>query len=145
MKRTILMASLAVLCGAVNCFAQGVSFKGQFVYDGNPPTMKELGATAKDKADCGDPNLKVLDETFCVNSSNKGFGNIIVYLTPVGAKKPPVDPAIAKAKPAQIEFDNKLLRFEPHVLVVQTGQKVIVGNSDKISHNTKIDFSGLTS
>jgi plastocyanin len=144
MKRTILMASLAVLCGAATCFAQGVSFKGQFVYDGNPPAAKELPATAKEKADCGDPNLKVMDQTFVINPSNKGFGNIIVYLTPVGSKKPPVDPAIAKAKPAQIEFDNKLLQFVPHVLVVQTGQQVVVGNSDKISHNTKIDFSGLT-
>lgn len=144
MKKTFSMAGFALLFSAATCFAQGVSFKGQFVYDGTPPAMKELGATAKDKADCGDPNLKVMDETFVINPTNKGFGNIIVYLSPVGTKKPPVDPANAKLKEAEILFDNKLLRFEPHVLVVQTGQKVAIGNSDKISHNTKIDFSGLT-
>lgn len=143
MKRTFLMVCLAVLSSAGFCFADGSSFKGQFIYDGAPPTMKELPATAKDKADCGDPSMKVPDETYVINPENKGFGNIIVYLTvPMGGKKPPASADLAKLKDAEILFDNKMLRFQPHVLVVLTGQKIVLGNSDKISHNTNISFAG---
>jgi plastocyanin len=144
MQKSFLVMCLAVLSSAGVCFADGSSFKGQFFYDGTPPAMKELPASAKDKADCGDPSLKVPDETFVINPENKGFANIIVYLTvPMGGKKPPVSADSAKLKDAEILLDNKLLRFQPHVLVVQTGQKVVLGNSDKISHNTNIAFGGV--
>jgi plastocyanin len=144
MKKTFWMACLAVLSSAGYCFADGSSFKGQFVYDGAPPAAKELGATAADKTACGDANMKVLDETYVVNPENKGFANIIVYLTvpPTGGKKPPVSADAAKLKAKELIFDNKNLRFEPHVLVVHTGQKIVLSNSDPISHNTNIAFAG---
>lgn len=144
MRKTFLMACLAALSSASVCFADGSSFKGQFIYDGAPPPVKELGATAQEKAACGDPSLKVMDETYVINPENKGFANIVVYLTvpATGGKKPPVSPEAAKLKDVEIIFDNKMLRFEPHVVGVMTGQKIVLSNSDKISHNTNIAFGG---
>ncbi len=145
MKRIFLMACLVALSASGYCMADGSSLKGQFIYDGAPPAAKELPAQPKEKADCGDPNLKVMDESLVVNPASKGLANVIVYLNPAtGGKKPPVPAGAEKAKAAAMVFDNKLLRFEPHVLVVQTGQKVDVSNSDKVGHNTKIDFSGVS-
>lgn len=144
MKRSFLTACLIGLLAAGHAFADGPSLKGKFVLEGTIPPVKELGATAKEKADCGDPNLKVLDESVVINPTNKGWANIIVYLSPApGGKKPPLPAGHKAAEAAAIVFDNKMLRFEPHVLVVEAGQKVEITNSDKIGHNTKIDFTGI--
>jgi plastocyanin len=149
MTKRFLMACLAVLSGASLCLADGSSFKGQFVYDGAPPPQLELtgatGPSAKDKADCGDPNLKVMNETLVVDATSKGIANVFVYLSPppTGGKKPPLPSDNDALKAMKMTFDNKMLRFEPHVLVVQSGQEVELSNSDKVGHNIKIDFGGL--
>lgn len=55
-------------------------------------------------------------------------GKSVVYLEAAGAAVPP-----ASDKP--VIMDQKGLRFEPHVLVVQLGTTVDFLNSDKVQHN----------
>ena len=39
----------------------------------------------------------------------------------------------------EVVLDNKDCRFEPHVAVVRTSQKLALKNSDPVGHNSKID------
>jgi plastocyanin len=55
-------------------------------------------------------------------------GKSVVYLESAGAATP-----AASDKP--VTMDQKGLRFEPHVLVVQVGTSVEFLNSDKVQHN----------
>jgi len=55
-------------------------------------------------------------------------GKSVVYLESAGAPTP-----AASDKP--VTMDQKGLRFEPHVLVVQVGTSVDFLNSDKVQHN----------
>ena len=55
-------------------------------------------------------------------------GKSVVYLESAGAAAP-----AASDKP--VTMDQKGLRFEPHVLVVQVGTTVDFLNSDKVQHN----------
>ena len=54
-------------------------------------------------------------------------GKSVVYLESAGAATPAAD------KP--VTMDQKGLRFEPHVMVIQVGTSVDFLNSDKVQHN----------
>jgi hypothetical protein len=36
-------------------------------------------------------------------------------------------------------LDNSKCRFDPHVLLLRTTQTLVIGNSDKVGHNCKVD------
>jgi plastocyanin len=55
-------------------------------------------------------------------------GKSVVYLEAAGAATP-------AASDKTVTMDQKGLRFEPHVLVVQVGTSVDFLNSDKVQHN----------
>lgn len=105
------------------------TIKGRIVVQGNfatLPPLYEKGAAPKDPSICGieaAPNESVI-----VN--NGGLANVFVYLgkIPKGVEVPPPGEAV--------EFDQKHCVFQPHVLVVQTGQAVKVLNDDAVAHNT---------
>jgi hypothetical protein len=98
-----------------------------------PPVVAQGGAGLKpeDKAVCAaEP---VPDETLVVNTANKGLANVIVYLE----KRPGnIKPELAKPPQDPEFFDQKGCRFFPHVLVVQSGQPLLVKSDDTIPHNT---------
>ncbi len=108
-------------------------FKGQFVLDGEIPKLGPTKPAGKDAEICA---AKVLpDETLIVDAKTKGIKNIVVYL-----KKAPknIHPSYAKNKAKQLIFDQEICRFTPHVLLVESGQDVLVKNSDACNHNTHI-------
>ena len=95
-----------------------------FQYDGaaaDPATVN----VNKDAAFCGKHGLT--DETLIVNKDNKGIKNVVVYVYTGrgGSKLAKVDPVNATHVLA-----NKNCRFEPHILITQTGDKLKVTNPD---------------
>lgn len=133
---TLLAASLALavlFTGAAQAQGWG-SIKGRFVYDGKAPAPQPIQVT-KDQQFCGPKNL--VDESLVVGA-NGGIKDVMVYISVgPGDSAPPIHPDLANPKP--VTFDNANCRFEPRVAMVQTGQTLILSNSDPIAHNTKVD------
>jgi hypothetical protein len=116
------------------------SLSGKFVYDGTAPKPEPLAIT-KDAEFCG--KHQPVNEELLVNSENGGIQNVVVmlYLKP-REKAPAPHPDYAAAKSESVRLDNAGCRFEPHVLAMQAGQKLIVGNKDEVGHNTNAALSG---
>ena len=113
------------------------TLRGKFVFDGTPPTPAKLNIT-KDVAVCGKHNL--IDESLLVDKSG-GVQNVVVYVRSKGVK---VHPDLVKSANERVILDNKGCRFDPHVLVMQTGQPLTVKNSDPVGHNSNIQPIGDT-
>jgi plastocyanin len=108
------------------------TIKGKFVVKGDAPAAAELKAD-KDVEVCG--KHKLLAEELVVGA-DKGIANVVVFVRDKGVKVNPEVEAAAKAQ--KVELDNKNCRFEPHVVFVQTGQELVIKNSDTVGHNSNI-------
>ena len=123
-----------VIAFAANVCAEVGDLKVRFVYDGDPPEAKPLEIT-NDKAFCGKFDLK--DESLVVHPTNKGIKNIIVYVyTGRGGTKLP------KQTPRNetVVLANDKCRFEPNVVICQSGDTLRVTNPDNVGHNANLHF-----
>ena len=112
------------------------SLKGRFVYGGDPVAAASLTVTT-DKEYCGKHELS--DESVVVNAKNKGLANVVVFLyLKRDEAAPTAHESYAAAANEPVTLDNHFCRFEPHVCLLQTSQKLIVKNSDTVGHNTNI-------
>lgn len=128
-----LAAGLVVSFSPQITFAQGYgSVSGQFVLKGDMPKIAAANIMGKDANVCAAKQLP--EETLQVDvDGDNGIANIVVYL-----KKAPKDihPDLKTPKDKQITFDQKDCRFTPHILLVRTGQEVLVKSDDPVNHNT---------
>lgn len=108
------------------------TIKGRFLFGGDAPTAAEIKAD-KDVEVCG--KHKLVSEELAVGA-DKGVANVVVFVRDKGVKVHP--DAAAEAKAAKIVLDNKDCRFSPHVVVVHTGQPLIIKNSDSVGHNSNV-------
>lgn len=110
-------------------------FQGAVVLDGDVPPVtlliKKGAPDAKDAAVCAANDIP--DESLVVDPTTKGVANVVVYL----AKAPSEVHPDLKATSATVDFDQVGCRFLPHVLLVQTSQKVRVLSGDAVAHNTR--------
>ena len=106
--------------------AHAATLSGRVVFDGTAPAPAALKID-KDKAVCGKDSP--VDESLVV-SDDGGLANVVIWVRTKKLKAP------KGFKPASITLDNKNCRFEPHVLVVQSGEKLTVKNSDSVGHNS---------
>ncbi len=100
--------------------------RGKFVYDGKAPEPAKLAIT-KDQEVCGPASP--VDESLVVGPDG-GIANILVW---VRSKD-----VVSEAPAGKAVLDNIGCRFEPHVLVVHTGQQLEITNSDPIGHNANV-------
>ena len=107
------------------------SIKGRFVFGGALPTATELKAD-KDVEVCG--KHKLLNEELTVGA-DKGVANVVVFVRDKDVK---VHPDLAATKGEKVVLDNRSCRFEPHVAFVQTGQTLVLKNSDTVGHNSNV-------
>jgi plastocyanin len=125
MKKSILLLSLAV---AALQLAGAGDITGTITLKGTPPPEKEL-TPIRENPDCSAMYPGALPKTrFYVVGSGGELADVVVYLKGVpsastGASAPPV------------VLDQKGCLYVPQILAVQTGQKVIVRNSDPCVHN----------
>ena len=126
MKKSLLLLSLA-LCAALTSVRAG-DITGTITLKGTPPAEREL-TPIKDDPNCSTMYPNGLPTThFYVVSSGGELADVIVSLKGVSGKS-----TGAGAEP--VVLDQKGALYVPQILAVQTGQKVIVKNSDALVHN----------
>jgi hypothetical protein len=136
MKRSVMHLILLVACATVFGMAatisaqDGATLKGKFIFDGDPPAPKQIDCR-KEQVCCQKP---MFDESLLVGK-NKELANVIVWVRTKGLKVPP---ELAAAHKAPAFMDNKGCRFEPRVVGLVKGQKLKIGNSDPVGHNSNV-------
>lgn len=110
------------------------TLKGQVVFGGTPPPVEELfakGAAPKDPTVCG-KDAPIKSERLVVDPATKGVKFALVYIPKPTAVNPEAKSAAAST---DVVFDQKNCVFEPHVLGVMAGSKVVLKSSDPVTHN----------
>jgi len=108
----------------------GADITGTITFQGTPPAELPL-TSMEDNADCMALHEKTPTTQHFLVGSRGEFGNVTVYLSGVTGKSTGAD-----AKPVVI--DQKGCLYTPQIAAVQTGQKIIVKNSDPCPHNVHI-------
>ena len=108
---------------------------GRFIYDGKPPARQKVNVN-KDKAFCGKTNL--MQETLVVGK-DRGLGNVILYPYLKRKEKVAIHPSYEKIAGNKVLLNNDKCRFSPHVTLLWTRQTLVLGNTDEVGHNTKVD------
>ena len=125
------LLAVAALFAAPVAADEWATIKGKFVLKGDAPAAAELKAD-KDVEVCG--KHKLLAEELVVGA-DKAIANVVVFVRDKGVK---VNPELAAAAKEKAVLDNKDCRFEPHVVFVQTGQELVIKNSDSVGHNSNV-------
>jgi plastocyanin len=126
MKKSYLLLALGLASALLPARAGDIT--GTITLKGAPPAEREL-APIRDNPDCSAMYPGALPKTrFYVVGAGGELADVVVYLKGVpsastGAGAPPV------------VLDQKGCLYTPQILAVQTGQKVIVKNSDPCVHN----------
>ena len=125
MKKSLLLLSL--VCMALQLASAG-DITGTITLKGTPPAEREI-TPIKDNPDCAAMYPGGLPKTkFYVVDSSGDLADVVVYLKGV-----PSASTGASAEP--VVMDQKGCLYAPQILAVQTGQKIIVKNSDPCVHN----------
>lgn len=126
MKKSLLLLSLGIFSALQ--LARAGDITGTITLKGTPPAEREL-TPIKDDPNCGPMYPGALPTThFYVVSASGGLADVVVTLKGMTATS-----TGASAEP--VVLDQKGCLYVPQILAVQTGQKVIVKNSDPCVHN----------
>jgi hypothetical protein len=112
------------------------TLKGTFVLEGKAPEPVKL-VINKDEAVCG--KMPQFSQNLIV-AKDGGLANTVIYAmgdpqkTEVPVKN--IHPSYDRLKGTEVKLDNKVCRFEPHVAKMWTEQKLLLTNSDPVSHNS---------
>ena len=126
MKKSILILTLAAL-GALQ-MTRAADITGVITLKGTAPAEKEL-TPIKDDPNCSAAYASGLPKTkFYVVGASGELADVIVSLKGITGKS-------TGASAAPVVMDQKGCLYMPQILAVQTGQKIIVKNSDNCVHN----------
>jgi plastocyanin len=126
MKKSILLLSLGIFSAWQ--LAGAADITGVITLKGTAPAEKEL-TPIKDDAYCSTMYPGGLPTThFYTVSAGGNLADVIVSLKGISGKS-------TGASAAPVVMDQKGCLYSPQILAVQTGQKVIVKNSDNCVHN----------
>lgn len=128
--------ALLIAIGAAGLaqFATAADITGTVTLNGTPPAEREITPLENDPV-CGKMHEGKVFTQFYSVGANKGLADVVVMLKGVPAKA-----ADDSAAPAVL--DQKGCLYDPQILAIQTGQKLIVKNSDPASvpmHNVHIN------
>jgi len=137
MWRNIGLAFVVQLMAASAPAAEWGDLHLRFTYDGEPPEPRTWVAD-KDVAVCG--KTKLLDESLLVDKESRGIANVVVMLLKPAEGEVPVHESYEKTAKEPAKIVSRGCRFEPHVLLMRTGQSLEIGNEDPIGHNPKLEL-----
>lgn len=116
------MLPLFALCATAGDLTGVITLKG------TPPAAKEL-TPIKDDPNCAAMYPGELPKTmFYVVDANGDLADVVVSLKGVPSK-------VADASVPPVELDQKNCLYFPQIIALQTGQKLVVKNSDPCVHN----------
>ena len=121
-------AVLAILIFAAWQAAAAADITGVITLKGTPPPEKEI-TPMMDNPDCAAMyNGKMPTTHFYVVGPNGEFADVVVSLKGITGQ------STGAGAPAAV-LDQKGCLYSPQILAVQTGQKIVVKNSDSCVHN----------
>jgi plastocyanin len=100
---------------------------GVVTFKGTPPPEIPL-TQMEDNSDCISMYTNTPTTHHYVVGPNGEFGNVTVYLQGMDGKS-------TGASAPSVQLDQKGCLYTPTILAVQTGQKIVVKNSDQCVHN----------
>ena len=119
-----------ITLATVSLFAFGATagdITGKITLKGTPPPEKAI-TPLKNDPNCGKLVTGMPMTTFYVVGEGGGLGDVVVKLEGIDAKS-------TGASAPTLEIDQQGCEYHPYVSAVQTGQKIIVKNSDPVLHN----------
>jgi len=144
---TLLVLPLALIL-PMRVAAEGWgTVKGQVIYAGkDTPNQTAKVAEHKDAKVCLKNGPVPLDQ-LVVNSKNKGTRWVVVWLAKDDdgnadhTAELPTHPSLKNPKKKSVVMDQPCCSFEPHIVVVRSGQDFVGKNSAEIAHNMHITGS----
>jgi hypothetical protein len=133
MKLSLALLIALGIAGSTHFVSAG-DITGTVTLNGTPPAEREISPVENDPA-CGKLHSGKVFTQFYVVGANKGLGDVIVMLKGVPAKA-------ADASTPPVTLDQKGCLYEPQILAIQTGQALVVKNSDPATipmHNVHIN------
>jgi hypothetical protein len=115
-------------------FATAADITGTVTLSGTPPAEREITPLENDPV-CGKLNAGKVFTEFYVVGADKGLADVVVMLKGVPAKA-------ADGSAAPVVMDQKGCLYTPQIVAIQTGQKLVVKNSDPATvpmHNVHIN------
>jgi plastocyanin len=126
MKLTNALLSAAGLILALETASAG-DITGTITLKGTPPKEKDI-AMLKDDPTCGPLHSEMPTTRFYVVGPKGELADVVVSLQGVSGKS-------TGAGAAPLVLDQKGCLYVPQILALQTGQKLVVKNSDPVLHN----------
>ncbi len=117
--------------------AQWANLRGRIVYNGEAPVPKKI-TVDKDQDVCGKHDL--FEESLIVNRENRGIRDVVIMLQTGRGETLAIHDSYQQEENGDVLLDNAECRFEPHVTLLRTSQKLNIRNSDPIGNNVKIDM-----
>jgi plastocyanin len=126
MRKSLLLLTLGVFAACRPAGAGDIT--GTITLKGTPPAAKEI-TPIKDDPNCSTMYPGALPKTmFYVVGANGELADVIVSLKGISGKS-------TGASTAPAMLDQKGAMYVPQIVAIQTGQKLIVKNSDPLVHN----------
>src|SRR5580765_5033411 len=120
--------------------ASAADITGTVTLNGAPPAEKDIAPFMKaGDGVCGKLHAEPVTTHFYVVGPNKELADTVVMLKGITGKS-----TGASAAPAVL--DQKGCMYVPQILAIQTGQKLLVKNSDSLPvamHNVRLDLTAL--
>lgn len=123
---------IAATVAAILTPALAGDITGTVTIKGTPPKEKDI-TPLKDDATCGKFHTEMPTTHFFVVGANGGLGDVVVSL--LDASGQPITGKSTGASAPPITLDQKGCEYSPQIFAVQTGQKIMVQNSDPVLHN----------
>ena len=111
---------------------KGGELSGTIKFKGEPP-VNPAHKVLHNPEYCGE---SVTDETFLINSENRGIQNVVLSIEDIDRGK--------KHTPETVVLENHKCHFVPHILTGMVGDSYEIKNSDPVLHNTHLRFEGAT-
>jgi hypothetical protein len=111
--------------------------KGRVVFGGAKlPEAKNLEVN-KDTEHCLSRG-PIPSEYWVVNPENRGTRWAVVFLKPARGKKLAIHDSLKEPNPRDIVLDQPACKFEPHVLGMRRGQRLVAKNPAPVAHNIQV-------
>ena len=128
MKTHALVLGLGLVIGLQAASAADIT--GTVMLSGTPPPEVPIKPLMDDPV-CGKMHTTAPTTHFYVVGPNKELADVIVMLKGVTGKS-------TGASAAPLVIDQKGCLYDPQISAVQTGQKIVVKNSDPVLHNVHV-------
>jgi plastocyanin len=129
MNRTTALFVAGALCAGLQAIP-AADITGTITLKGTPPKEKEI-TPLKEDATCSKFHSEMPTTRFYVVGSKGELADVIVSLQDMSGK------STGASAPAAV-LDQKGCEYVPSIFAVQTGQKIVVKNSDPVLHNINV-------